>query len=185
MIRFTFNEVLTKRAQISKHDGVRLLSYNDVLAYVGHPMMPVSLNGQIKDVWENVYKRGEQRRVLTQHVLDLFNLRLSQASSTNARGNLLDHNFICYYINEVLNNLKGPILKKNKSEELRSVSIASKRKYRHAEHAQHHQHPPAIKTLRPDGPIHPYPMAAPPHVQPLPLHHQHIINHQFLSIQHR
>jgi hypothetical protein len=63
MIWFTFNEVLTKRTQISKHDGVRLLLYNDVLAYVGHPMMPVSLNGQIKDVWENVYKCGEQRRV--------------------------------------------------------------------------------------------------------------------------
>jgi hypothetical protein len=101
---------------------------------------------------------------VTQHILDLFNLRLSQASSTNARGNLLDHNFICYYINEVLNNLKGPILKKNKSEELRSVSVASKRKYRNADHVKH---PPATKTLRTYSPIHHYPMEA-PHVQPAP-----------------
>jgi hypothetical protein len=104
------------------------MSYNDVVAYVGNQKMPADLPQSIRTVWENLYKRGHQRCSLTQSVLDLFNLRLIPNNASNGRGHILDHNFICYYVNEVLNNLKGPILKKNRNENLRSVDVSTKRK---------------------------------------------------------
>jgi hypothetical protein len=130
IIRYTFNEYVTKRTTLTQHDGVRLLSYNDVVGYVGHRLMPPGLSGKITKVWTNLYKRGEERRVLTQSIVDLFNLRFHVSSSTrSSRGHILDHNFICYYINEVINNLKAPMLKKNRAPELRSVSVTTKRKH--------------------------------------------------------
>jgi hypothetical protein len=58
----------------------------------------------------------------------LFNLRLIPNNTSNGRGHILDHNFVCYYVNKVLNNLKGPILKKNRNENFRSVDVSTKRK---------------------------------------------------------
>jgi hypothetical protein len=164
MVRYRFNEILTKCIPIFQHDGVRLLSYNDVLAYVGHRLMPPALSGQITKVWKNVYKRGEQRRVLTQSIVDLFHLRFHSPDATRtARGHILDHNFICYYINEVINNLKAPMLKKNKSDDLRSVSVSTKRKntfnadhpsaksgrsdLQHINHLQNLSHPTSVQHI--------------------------------------
>jgi hypothetical protein len=156
MIRFSFNEYLSKSTPLLQHDGVRIMSYNDVVAYVGNQEMPADLPQSIRAVWENLYKRGHQRRSLTQSVLDLFNLRLIPNNASNGRGHILDHNFICYYVNEVLNNLKGPILKKNRNENFRSVDVSTKRKMNSIGHLKE---PPGNKTpyMRGNHPQHPFP----------------------------
>jgi hypothetical protein len=171
IIRYTFNEYVTKHTTLTQHDGVQLLSYNDVVRYVGHRLMLPGLSGKITKVWTNLYKRGEERRVLTQSIVDLFNLQFHVSSSTrSSRGHtILDHNFICYYINEVINNLKAPMLKKNRAPELWSVSVTTKRKHSgrlldtgmdtsSANKASHgnalvHHHPPHHQHLTSDVPV--------------------------------